>query len=745
MADLREDSRVWKVGSRWSYDGNVGSCILDLFRQHHIAFVGHEHGNFSRIREGDLIVISSGTRVVALGRAMETPKPFTETPTLVSPGTRRQVDAGDIGLACRISYQDLKEEDFVDYRIGAFHEVREKAEHYRELYRSYRAARQHDEFSIKARSCTLEHNASSPDDVLLSPSCRYHIPIFQRPYSWGASEVRRLLMDLLNAFEGRLGRAKREPMFIGTMQVSASKIVDEGRFTRSYDIIDGQQRMTTIALTLRALQILDGNTSGENIDWLSTSIGGNTQQDYFEKALKHSSPKEDSDSQNHYLENLKRIIIHLEEDEALEKPEDFAAFEDYLKSRVFSVVIETRAGLSKTLQIFNSINTSGMDLNGGDVFKIRYFEYLREREGHEEAIFETISDLYTKVDQRNKELGEQNLQMEEILDCAKWIVCERLDLPYQARELSGTTFFDRLFDTVLKIEKWDGSSYDKCMGLQLPTSLFEEVIEAASNWHRMWPDLRPEAMAMDAFMWWSRYGNYHDPLAILFMWRFRPSHEELEDFLITSGKLLLIYSIRSKKKTYDGRSIMHKVLGRICAEGTTIDSLRSLILTKGAENTSVVAERLTHDWLADIPKSKNLVCRLVALLDELELSPKCSRSLCRLLFWEEEIDIEHIEAANHKDGSTRTEIQALWGQDLHGLGNLTVLERSLNRSINNEAYSSHKRERYHKSQFSSVKAFAVKHPEWTLQLAQARKSELTHRICLYLCGSSISNPQAQPS
>ncbi len=740
MAELRQDSRVWKVGSRWSNDGNAGSCILALFRQYHIAFVGHEHGHFSRIREGDLVIVSSGTRVVALGRAMEAPQPFAEKGILFSPEAWLNVQQEDIGLACRISFQDLKEEDFEDYRIGAFHEVHEKAEHYRELYRTYQAARQHDEFSIKARSCTLEHNTSSPGDVLLNSFNRYHIPIFQRPYSWGAAEVRRLLMDLLNAFEGRLGRAKREPMFIGTMQVSGAKIVEEGQFTHCFDIIDGQQRMTTIALTLRALQILGGTETAENIDWLSTSIGGNTQQDYLDQALKHQAPKDCADSQNHYLENLNLIITHLEDDEALAGPKDYSAFRDYLTSRVFFVVIETRAGLSKTLQIFDSINTSGMDLNGGDVFKIRYFEYLREHEGQEEAVFEIISDLYTKIDQMNMELRERKIQMEGILDCAKWIVCERLDLPYQAKELCGTTFFDRLFDTVLKIEKWEGFSYDKCIEIKLPISLFDEVIEAVSNWHRVWPLLSPEAMAMDTFIWWSRYGNYHAPLTILFMWRFQPSKEELEEFITTTGKLLLIYSILSQKKTYVGRSIMHKVIGKICEEESNIDSLRSITLAICNQHTEGLTHCLNHDWLAHVPKSKNLMCRLVALLDELELNPNCGQTLCRLLFWEEEIDIEHIESANHKDGSIRAEIQDLWGQELHGLGNLIVLERGVNRSISNGEYSSGKRKCYLKSKFTTVKKFATTHELWTLEKAKDRKCALTARIATYLCGSeSVSH------
>lgn len=745
MAELRQNSRVWKVGSRWSFDGNAGSCILDLFRQHHVVFVGNEHGHFSRIREGDLIIVSSGTRVVALGRAMADPKPFDETGVQFSFGAWPHVRREDIGLTCRINYQDLKEEDWVSYRIGAFHGVHENAEHYWKLYTTYQEAKQHVEFSIKARSCTLERNASSPEDVLLKSSCRYHIPIFQRPYSWGTPEVRRLLMDLLNAFEGRLGRAKREPMFIGTMQVSAAKNVEEGRVTRCYDIIDGQQRMTTIALTLRALQLLSGTASPGKIDWLSTSIGGNTQQDYLNQALNHPSPKDYADLQNHYLENLNRIIVHLEDDESLEHAEDFKAFRDYLTSRVFFVVIETRAGLSKTLQIFDSINTSGMDLNGGDVFKIRYFEYLREHEGHKEAVFKTISDLYTKIHQRNKDLGANKLQMEGILDCAKWIVCARLDLPYQARELSGTTFFDRLFDTVLNIEKWDGFSYENCVGLKLPTSLFDEVIEASTSWHRVSSTLGPEAMAMDCFMWWGRYGNYHNPLTTVFMWRFRPSREELEDFIINSGKLLVIYSLRFQKKTYEGRGVMHKLLGEICAEGATIAALREVILKACSENSTAVADLLMRDWLAHLPKSKNLVCRLVALLDELELSPRCGRSLCDLLFWKVEIDIEHIEAANHKDSSIREEVQDLWGQDLHGLGNLIVLERGDNRSISTGVYPSDKRTCYLQSKFTTVKKFAEGHADWSLEKAKARKSALASRITDYLCGSSTSHPQTLPA
>lgn len=730
---VNECRHVWKVGSRWSYDGNSGSCILEVFRRHRIVFVGHEHDSFNRIKEGDLIVISSGTRVVAFGQAMEDAVPFDDNGIILEARDLAKVDPEDIGYACRISYRDLKPEDYVDYRIGAFHQVHEKAEHYRKLFLSYEFERRQEQFSIKARSCTLLQNAELQNDVLLKAGDAYHIPIFQRAYSWGNAEVRRLIGDLLNAFFGRLGRSPREPMFIGTIQVAAPKPKEEDGTGRSYDVIDGQQRLTTLALILRALQIRMQQPTLTSIAWLSTAVG--TQQDYLAAALTASAPTSIQDNNNLYLINLNLILGLLNEDEDLE-PKDDASFLQYLTSQVYFVVIETRAGLSKTLQIFNSINTAGMDLSGGDVFKIRYYEYLRERENAGEAIFENISNLYTSIDKANRE-DDSKIWLENVLNCAKWVVCNHLDLSYQAREYAGTTFFERLFDTVLKVESWEAFSYEKCEKLRLPLSLFEDLILACIEWRRMFAASSHEARSMKAIMEWSRYENYSYALIVLFIHRFKPSQDQLNAFVIQCGKLLLIYSIRFMKKTYEGRNVMHDVLNSITQGAADIPMLMNKIQATCALNSNMIHRCLVHDYFAFNPKGKNLICRLAALLEEWNAPDRSADELCKLMFWEQEIDIEHIEAANHKDGTLRADIEEEWGQDLHGLGNLTVLERKINRSISNEPYSSHKRERYLTSKFRSVKAFAQSHEIWSLELARARKIDLADRLRNYLCNPSL--------
>jgi hypothetical protein len=58
---------VWKVASRWSEDGNADSSILQLFRRHNIVFVGTHQERFRNIKKGDLIAVSDGKKVVALG------------------------------------------------------------------------------------------------------------------------------------------------------------------------------------------------------------------------------------------------------------------------------------------------------------------------------------------------------------------------------------------------------------------------------------------------------------------------------------------------------------------------------------------------------------------------------------------------------------------------------------------------------------------------------------------------------
>ncbi|MFB2596107.1 DUF262 domain-containing protein [Paracoccus sp. p4-l81] len=78
---------------------------------------------------------------------------------------------------------------------------------------------------------------------ILTEQIRYEIPAYQRPYSWEKGNVEQLLDDIWEAYE-----AQDEEYFIGSL------ITIEREKGRLYDVVDGQQRLTTLNLILARLR-----------------------------------------------------------------------------------------------------------------------------------------------------------------------------------------------------------------------------------------------------------------------------------------------------------------------------------------------------------------------------------------------------------------------------------------------------------------------------------------------------------
>ena len=71
----------------------------------------------------------------------------------------------------------------------------------------------------------------------------YEVPIYQRNYAWGKDEISALIQDVYDAYT-----SKKQTYFIGTL-------VSFHKGDKVYEVIDGQQRLTTINLVLGALGI----------------------------------------------------------------------------------------------------------------------------------------------------------------------------------------------------------------------------------------------------------------------------------------------------------------------------------------------------------------------------------------------------------------------------------------------------------------------------------------------------------
>ena len=75
----------------------------------------------------------------------------------------------------------------------------------------------------------------------------YTIPIYQRNYAWGDDEISALVKDVYDSFE-----KSSEKYYIGTL-------VTYKRDNNIYEVIDGQQRLTTIYIILNVLGITELN------------------------------------------------------------------------------------------------------------------------------------------------------------------------------------------------------------------------------------------------------------------------------------------------------------------------------------------------------------------------------------------------------------------------------------------------------------------------------------------------------
>ena len=75
----------------------------------------------------------------------------------------------------------------------------------------------------------------------------YEIPIYQRNYSWGWVEISTLIQDVYGAFRESQNEPGK-PYYIGTL-------VSFHKGGRVFEVIDGQQRLTTIYIVLRTLGV----------------------------------------------------------------------------------------------------------------------------------------------------------------------------------------------------------------------------------------------------------------------------------------------------------------------------------------------------------------------------------------------------------------------------------------------------------------------------------------------------------
>jgi len=228
------------------------------------------------------------------------------------------------------------------------------------------------------------------------------VPDYQREYVWKPDDqVEQFLIDIDNEYEPNSSAQKS--YFLGSIIIVENK----GKF----DVIDGQQRLTTIILSLCAfrdilkpLELDDRQKKYlQSIEELLSDFDINTDKTHLRLELQYEESKDFLSKlieKKPFKDDKTASIIKMElayeklkshfKSYLLESLDSLTNYSRYFLTKIELVVIESE-NLSSALKIFETINQRGSGLNAMDLVKNLLFSKANEFD------FQRIKDTWKEI------------------------------------------------------------------------------------------------------------------------------------------------------------------------------------------------------------------------------------------------------------------------------------------------------------------------------------------------------------
>ena len=323
----------------------------------------------------------------------------------------------------------------------------------------------------------------------------YEIPVYQRNYSWEEDEISELINDVYDFY-----LKKRAPYYIGTL-------VTYERADNVYEVIDGQQRLTTIYIILKVLGVKEIKN---NLTYRARRVSANTLVilgdkpyddevdkgilrgfSFAEKALKNL-PKDDIDGfKRYFLDNVHIIHYKVPSDvdlnhyfevmnsrgEQLEKHEIVKSMlGQHLEEKELSIFCRVWESCSEMnmyiQQVFPEINVFGNNLNK---FNAKSFSDIPEQNELDGKV--SLQDLLSQTGCIREFVStkEQNDEFQPIIDFSNFLLIVLKITMMQYKEFNPIEFslddkelineFSDALDSVKKVEKTE--TFAKTFGFNL--------------------------------------------------------------------------------------------------------------------------------------------------------------------------------------------------------------------------------------------------------------------------------------
>lgn len=240
----------------------------------------------------------------------------------------------------------------------------------------------------------------------------FEIPKYQRGYAWEIQNIRDLFDDLLEAIDSN------STHYIGTIVLSKDCTKDE-----TYYVVDGQQRITTITMIIKGLidclpdrdkYFYERFYLLEDSNYRLTPL--NRDKDYFIALLNGNLKNPENKSQRAMYDAMKEIKLRID---TIDNKIDFLKAIEKLEVMEF---VENSEG--DAIRIFQTVNDRGKALSNTEKIKslLIYFSNRYLEKKYDDKIndaFSNIFEFYDDIKQagenlnitlfKNKEFNEDNI------------------------------------------------------------------------------------------------------------------------------------------------------------------------------------------------------------------------------------------------------------------------------------------------------------------------------------------------
>lgn len=544
---------------------------------------------------------------------------------------------------------------------------------------------------------------------LLGNGLIYRIPRFQRDYSWGEEEWEDLWTDILGTL---VPPPEGEPAhYLGYLVLQTTN-------NRLFEVIDGQQRLTTLSLivlaAMRRLQrlIAEGKNADSNekrIDQLrATYIGyldpvtltsenklslNRHNDDYYRNflvPLEEQLPQRGFSASTHTMRKGFEWFERRLADRVKDEPDPgmaLAQFVETMSDKLFFTVI-TVADELNAYKVFETLNARGVRLSATDLLKNYLFSVLARGQDSQHEMDELERRWETMVGRLGSESFPDFLRMH-------WN--SRQSFVRQAELFKTVRGRIRNRGAVFALLREMGEDVDSYLALAQPEG---------SEWPASWKQSAQEL----------RMFSVRQPYPMLMAARRRLAQEEFEALLRATVVIAFRYNVIGSQHTGEQEKIYHAAAQQLHREeAATLRQVLAILRPIYRSDEAFRADFAEKSIKTTQSRNAKIVRYILGKLEKqaggIDFDPESA-----------DFSIEHVLPQAPGDGW-----EAFADRDLetfvYRLANMVMLERARNRDLANRPYAE-KRPVLNASKLLLTRRLAEETDDWTPERLVERQRKL---------------------